>query len=302
MRQIQVGSDEEYEELWELLSQEFEAAEAAYRDNKWKQEEKEALARQGVDQEAKLREEEAAREEAAAAQAQAEQIIWINQEAENSILVLAGMGEHPMAPMTTGYAQMLHEDYVRRLVEKTDDLLDYLWDKAHSGDWICPETRAAVDLDRFLGLILNREAQESYFPSATKDLAASLLRKWRGEECDEIDDSTSSAEEATSPPRSDSESSEEGSSTDGSEAEGESPSFDLQCKCQTKVSGKARTANNTSFTVYPQAAEPLHSPFAQSAQQPSPFAQTAQQKSPFASSNKQYNIGAGVSFAGWKLV
>ncbi|KAG6359973.1 hypothetical protein INS49_011027 [Diaporthe citri] len=283
MRQIEVGSDEEFENVWAWFSQIFEAAEAVHEDNKRKEEEgKEALARQAAEQEAKLREEEAAREEAAAAQAQAKEIEWINQEAEESILVLAGMGERPMATLTTGYAQMLHEDYVRRLVEKTDDLLDYLWDKAHSGDWICPKIKEGIDLDRLLGLVLNREAQESYFPSATKDLAASLLRKWRGEECDETDDSTSPAEEATSQPCSDSESSEGGSSTEESEAEGESSSVDLQSS--------------------PQAAEPHHSPFAQNANQPSPFAQNAHKKPPLASNNQQYNIGTVASFAGWKRV
>ncbi|KAL2272847.1 hypothetical protein FJTKL_05941 [Diaporthe vaccinii] len=261
VRQVEVRSDEESENIWDLLSQVFEAAETAYQDKKRKEEEeKEALAQKAAEQEAKLREEEAAREEAAAAQARAKELEWINKEAEESILVLAGMGERSMAPPTTGYAKMLHEDYVRRLVEKTDDLLDYLWDKAHSGDWICPEIKEDIDLDRFLGLILKREAQESYFPPATKDLAASLLREWRGEECDETDDSTS-------PPCSDSGSSEGGSSTEESEAEGESPSADLK--------------------FYPQAAEPCHSPFAQNAYQPSPFAQSAQQPSPFAQNAQQ---------------
>lgn len=193
-----------------------------------------------------MREEEAAREAAAAARARAKEIEWINQEADESILVLAGMGGRPVAPMATGYAQMLHEDYVRRLVEKTDDLLDYLWDKAHSGDWICPEIKEGIDLDRLLGLVLKREAEQSCFPSATKDLAASLLRKWRGEDCDEADSSTSSAGESTSQPCSDSESSEGESSTEESEAEGKSPSVDLQCKCRAKVSREARTANSTS--------------------------------------------------------
>lgn len=141
---------------------------------------------------------------------------------------------------------MLHEDYIRRLVEKTDDLLDYLWDKAHSGDWICPEIKEAIDLDRLLGLVLTGEAQKSYFPPATRDLAASLLRKWRGEDCDEADSSASSAGESTSQPCSDSESSEGESSTEESEAEGESPSVDLQCQCRANVSGEARTANSTS--------------------------------------------------------
>lgn len=193
-----------------------------------------------------MREEKAAREEAEAAQAQAKEIEWINEEADESILVLVGMGERPMAPMATGYAQMLHEDYVRRLVERTDDLLDYLWDKAHSGDWLCPEIKAGVDLDRLLGLVLKREAQQSYFPSATKDLAASLLRKWRGEECDETDESTSPDQEDVSQPCSDSEVSEGESSTEDSEAEGTSPSADPQCKCRAKMSEKARTANDIS--------------------------------------------------------
>lgn len=239
VRQVEVRSDEESENIWDLLSQVFEAAETAYQYKKRKEEEKEALAQKAAEQEAKLREEEAAREEAAAAQAWAKEIEWINKEAEDSILVLAGMGERPMAPMTTGYAKMLHEDHVRRLVEKTDDLLDYLWDKAHSGDWICPEIKGGIDLDRLLGLVLNHEAEQSYFPSATKDQAASLLRKWRGEECDETDDSSS-------PPCSDSESSEGGSATGESEAEGESPSADLKCEYRTKVSGEACTANSTS--------------------------------------------------------
>lgn len=187
-----------------------------------------------------MRAEKAAREEEEAAQARAKEIEWINEEAGESILVLAGMGERPMAPLATGYAQMLHEDYVRRLVEKTDDLLDYLWDKAHSGDWLCPEIKAAVDLDRLLGLVLKREVQQPYFPSATKDLAASLLRKWRGDECDETDDSASPTQEATSQPCPDSESSEGESSTEEGEGGGELPSADLQCKCRAKMSEKAR--------------------------------------------------------------
>lgn len=63
-------------------------------------------------------------------------------------------------------------------------------------------------------------------------------------------------------------------------------------------------------TVYSQAAEPQHSPFAQNTTQSSPFAQniqqsskfskSPQQKSPFALGHQQYNIGAEMSFGGWK--
>lgn len=183
----------------------------------------------------KLREEKAAREQEAAAQARAEEIEWINQEAKESILILAGMGERPTRPLGSGYAQMVREDYFRRLVDKTDDLLDYLWDKAHSGDWICPEIQDGVDLDRLLGFVLQREPQQSYFPSATQDLAASLLRKWRAEECDGTDDGTPPAQEATSQSSSDSESSDGDSSTEESEVEGELPSTGLQCKCRDNV-------------------------------------------------------------------
>lgn len=208
-----------------------------------------------AEEEAKLREEEAARKQAVAAQLRAKEIGWINQEAKDSILILAGMGGGAMRPLATGYAQMLHDDYVRRLVERTDDLLEYLWDKTHSGDWICPEIKEAIDLDRLLGLVLQREAQGSYFPSATQDLAASLLRKWRGEDCEETDGSISPAQEVTSQSSSDSQSSDGDSSSEESEAEGELPGAGSQCKCPANVPGEARTANNTPTAVYPQATE-----------------------------------------------
>lgn len=253
-----------------------------------------------AEEEAKLREEEAARKQAAAAQLRAKEIEWINQEANDSILILAGMGGGAMRPLATEYAQMLHDDYVRRLVERTDDLLEYLWDKTHSGDWICPEIKEAIDLDRLLGLVLQREAQGSYFPSATQDLAASLLRKWRGEDCEETDGSISPAQEVTSQSSSDSQSSDGDSSSEESEAEGKLPGAGSQCKCPANVPGEARTANKTRLLVYLQVTEPQRSPFAQNVYQSSPFAQNTQQR--LALGNQQYNMGPEVSFAGWKRV
>ncbi|KKY31288.1 hypothetical protein UCDDA912_g08784 [Diaporthe ampelina] len=183
----------------------FESVETVNEDSAWRwEEERKAFARQAAEKESKLREEEAAREQAAAVQEREKEIEWINQEAEESILILAGMGERPKNPLAIGYAQMLHEDYIRRLVERADDLLEYLWDKAHSGDWICPEIKDTLKLDQLLELILQLEASDSYFPTGMQELAASLLRKWRGEDCDEtddsdeMDDSASPTQEATS--------------------------------------------------------------------------------------------------------
>jgi hypothetical protein len=145
-----------------------------------------ALARQAAKEE-RLREEEAATEKAAAERARAEEIKWIYQEAFESIGVLASMAEFPV-PTAVGSHQVVSEEYVGRLVERTDDLLEYLWDKVHSGTWICPEIKEAVDLDLLLGLVLKFEAPQSYFPPATQNLAASLLGKWRDEDEDETDD------------------------------------------------------------------------------------------------------------------
>lgn len=181
-------------------------------------------------EEAKLREEEVAGKQAAAAQVRAKDIEWINQEAKDSILILAGMGGGAMRPLATGYAQMLHDDYVRRLVGRTDDLLEYLWDKVHSGYWIYPEIKEAINLDRLLGLVLQLEAQRSYFPSATQERAASLLRKWRGEDCEETDSSIPPAQEVAPQSSPDSESSDGDSSSEESEAEGELPGAGSQCK------------------------------------------------------------------------
>lgn len=299
----------------ELVYQGFLPLESVNEEGTLRNEErKEALMRQAAEEEeeAKLREEEVARKQAAAAQVRAKEIEWINQEAKDSILILAGMGGGAMRPLATGYAQMLHDDYVRRLVGRTDDLLEYLWDKVHSGDWICPEIKEAIDLDRLLRLVLRREAQGSYFPSATQDLAASLLRKWHGEDCERTDGSTSPAQEATSQSRSDSESSDGDGSSEENEAEGEGelPSASLQCKCQANLPGEARVAKNTPPPACPQAAEPQWSPFAQNAYEPSPFAQNYRQPSPFAQNtqqrfapgNQQYNMGPEVSFAGRKRV
>lgn len=293
-RQAQVESGDELEKVEELVYQGFLPLESVNEDGTLRNEErKEALMRQAAEEEeAKLREEEVARKQAAAAQVRAKEIEWINQEAKDSILILAGMGGGAMRPLATGYAQMLHDDYVRRLVERTDDLLEYLWDKVHSGDWICPDIKEAIDLDRLLGLILQRKAQGSYFTSATQDLAASLLRKWHGEDCDETDGSTSPAQEVPSQSSTDSEGSDGDSSSEESEAEEELPGAGSQCKCPANVSGEARTANNTPTAVYPQTAEPQRSPFALNTRQPSPFAQNAQ----------QYKMGPEVSFAGWKRV
>lgn len=196
----QVESNDQLEKVWGLVSQVVEPFESVNEDSAWRVEERnEALIRQAAEEEARLRGEEVAREQATAAQARAKEMEWINQEAKDSILILAGMGERPIRSLATGYVQMLHDGYVRRLVERTDDLLEYLWDKTHSGDWICPEIKEAIDLDRLLGLVLQREAQGSYFPSATQDLAASLLRKWRGEDRVDTDGSALPAAEATSP-------------------------------------------------------------------------------------------------------
>lgn len=303
-RQAQVESDDELEKVEELVYQGFLPLESVNEDGTLRNEErKEALMRQAAaEEEAKLREEEAARKQAAAAQLRAKEIGWINQEAKDSILILAGMGGGAMRPLATGYAQMLHDDYVRRLVERTDDLLEYLWDKTHSGDWICPEIKEAIDLDRLLGLVLQREGQGSYFPSATQDLAASLLRKWRGEDCVDTDGSALPAAEATSPTNSVSKSSGGDSSSEDSQAEGQLPSAGSQCKCPANVSGEARTANNTPTAVYPQATERQRSPFAQNAYQSSPFALNTRQPSPFAQNAQQYKMGPEVSFAGWKRV
>lgn len=229
------SDDDEFEIVWEGSDQVSESAETVNEDSAQREEEEEeerkAIARQAAEKEAKLREEEAAREQAAAEQEREKEVEWIIQEAKESILILAGMGERPKTPLAVGYAQMLHDDYVRRLLEKTDDLLDYLWDKAHSGDWICPEIKDALDLDQLLGPVLQLEAPDSYFPSTTQELAASLLRKWRGEDsdetddCDETDDTNSPAGETTPQPGSSSV-----SSAGGSEAEGQLASVDLQCK------------------------------------------------------------------------
>lgn len=242
-----MGPDDEFEKVWALVEETFELDTVSTVD------EQKALVREALEQEAKAIEEKAAREKERAAEAEAEaaanaaanaaaqartkEIEWINKEATDSILVLAGMGARPTKPLATGYAQMLQEDYVRRLAEKTNDLLNYLWDKAHSGNWICPEIKDAVDLDQLLGLVLQGDAQESYFPSATQSLAASLLRKWRDEECGTTDDGISIAQEAGSSlfsdsESSDSESSEGGSWSDESDSEEETPSADLQCRCQ----------------------------------------------------------------------
>lgn len=208
-RQAQVESHGTFDQVWGLFSQVVEPSESVSEDSARRVEERnEVLIRQAAEGEARLRGEEVAREQAAAAQARAKEIEWINQEAKDSILILAGMGEHPTRPLATGYARMLHDGYVRRLVERTDDLLEYLWDRVHSGDWICPEIKEAINLDHLLGLVLQREARRSYFPSATQDLAAALLRKWRGEDCDETDGSTSPVQETTSQQISDSESSD----------------------------------------------------------------------------------------------
>lgn len=208
-RQFQVKPGDEFEKVWGQVCQVLEPFESVNEDSARRVEERnEALIRQAAEEEARLRGEEVARDQAAAAQARAKEIEWINQEAKDSILILVGMGERPMRPPATGYTQMLHDGYIRRLVERTDDLLEYLWDKVHSGDWTCPEIKEAIDLDRLLGLMLQREAQGSCFPSATQELAASLLRKWRGEDCEQTDGSTSPAQEATSQQISDSESSD----------------------------------------------------------------------------------------------
>ena len=233
IRQTGSRSDHEVEIVWARFDQVFESVETVNEDSAWRwEEERKAFARQAAEKESKLREEEAAREQAAAVQEREKEIEWINQEAEESILILAGMGERPKNPLAIGYAQMLHEDYIRRLVERADDLLEYLWDKAHSGDWICPEIKDTLKLDQLLELILQLEASDSYFPTGMQELAASLLRKWRGEDCDEtddsdeMDDSASPTQEATSQTGSD-----PVSSTGAGEDYGQLTSDDLQRKC-----------------------------------------------------------------------
>lgn len=309
-RQAQIDSDDGFEKVWALVPQAFKSVELVNRDSAVREEErKEALIQQAATEDPKTREEELASEQAAAAEVMAKEIQWIHQEARDSILILAGMAGGAMRPLATGYAQILHDDYVRRLVGRTNDLLEYLWDKVHSGDWICPQIKEAIDLDRLLGLV-HSEVQGSYFPSATQDRAASLLRKWHGEDCDGTDDSTSPAQEVTSQSSSDSESSDGDSSGEESEAEGELPSVGLQCQCQTSMSGEVRVANNTPPPACTQAAEPQRSPFAQNAYKPSPFAQNHRQPSQFAQNtqqrfvvgNQQYSKGSDVSFAGRKRV
>lgn len=143
-------------------------------------------------QEEKSREEEAALEKAAAAKARADEIAWIKQKAFGSVRVVAEMAEYPV-PKAVGHHQVVFEEYVCRLVENADDLLEYLWDKVHSGTWVCPEIKEALDLDQLLGPVLRFEAPHSYFPPSTQNLAASLLRKWHGEGGDETDNMRASS-------------------------------------------------------------------------------------------------------------
>lgn len=228
IRQVGIGSAGELERVRTLFNKASETDKTVKENNtQWAQEKKAALAREAAEREEKLREEEAAREKAEAEQARAEEIEWINQETKESILILAGMGQRPAARATIGYAQMLQDDYVRRLVEKTDDLLDYLWDKIHSGTWVFPETKEALDLDRLLAPVLQLEVAHSYFPTSTRQLTASLLRKWRGEDCDETDDDprASFTQEVDRQPCSD-----PVSSTEEGDAKRQSSGSDSQCK------------------------------------------------------------------------
>lgn len=226
--QVGIGSTAELRQFRALYDQAPETGKTVKENSTQRAEEtKAALAREAAEREEKLREEEAAREKEAAEQARAEEIEWINKEAKESILILAGMGQRPAARMTTGYAQMLQEDYVRRLVGKTDDLLDFLWDKVHSGTWVCPEIKEALELDQLLGPVLQLEVAHSYFPTSTRRLAATLLRKWRDEDCDEADDDprASSNQEADRQPCSD-----PVSSLERDDAKGQLSSSDSQCK------------------------------------------------------------------------
>lgn len=188
IRQVGIGSAAEIRQFRALYDEAPETGKTVKEDTTQRAEEtKAALAREAAEREEKLREEEAAREKAAVEQARAEEIEWINQEAKESIFILAGMGQRPATRATIGCAQVLQDDYVRRLVEKTDDLLDYLWDKVHSGTWVCPEVKEALDLDQLVGAVLHLEAAHSHFPPSTQQLAASLRRKWQDEACDETD-------------------------------------------------------------------------------------------------------------------
>jgi hypothetical protein len=126
-------------------------------------------------------EEEVVDAAAEATKSREEEVGWIKQQGFGCIRILAVMAEFPV-PWVVGDKKVVYEQYVGRLVEQADDFLEYLWDKVHSGTWICPALKEALDLDQILAPVFKFELPHSYFSPSMQDRAASVLRKWHDED------------------------------------------------------------------------------------------------------------------------
>lgn len=177
-QQAQQLADQDFKDEWNRhVDQMFDYIKRSNKDARRR--ENEAFAEREVDEAAQLREEKAGCERAAAEQARAEDINFIIKEAKWSILILAGMEKRPKNLSLREYIKQWEDDGIKRLVQRTNGLLDYLWTKSVAGGWICPEIKDAVKLDQLVGLILRGTWGNSNFPPETRSRAASLLNIWR---------------------------------------------------------------------------------------------------------------------------
>ncbi|POS70872.1 hypothetical protein DHEL01_v210731 [Diaporthe helianthi] len=218
-----------------------------------------------------IREEGAARKMAADEKDRAEEIKWIDQEAKDSIMMLARMPQYPVSELARHDLE-LYEQRVRQKVERAEDLLDYLWDKMHSGTWTYPGIKEGLDLGLILRSVLRPKSLKSWhFSTSTQDLAAILLRKLPDEICDKADDrlrllSNSEVDEVD-----------------------EKPSFDYTSSNEGK--GAEKEVPHADSQPQPRTTQPKQSPFSKK-DQPKPAAAMFYKW--------QYESGAQASVAGSK--
>ncbi|KAK2607113.1 hypothetical protein N8I77_005817 [Diaporthe amygdali] len=176
-QQAQHLPDQEFKDWWnQNVDQMFNCIKRSTKDTMRR--ENGAFAQREVDEASQLREEKAGCERAAAEQARAEDVGFIIKEAKESILILAGMEKRPKNLSLRECIKQWEDDYIQRLVQRTNGLLDYLWTKSVAGGWICPEIKDAVKVDQLVGLILRGTWTDSNFPPETRSRAASLLKIW----------------------------------------------------------------------------------------------------------------------------
>ncbi|KAL1884073.1 hypothetical protein Daus18300_000182 [Diaporthe australafricana] len=172
-REIHREPDQAKRELWNEQKAFIQKV-----DKQYYQREKDFLNTEMSYQAVQRRQEEVDRAREAAAQALGKEVGWIISESKQSILVLSLMVKQPENRAAPAHIKKLEGDYARHLVQRADDLLNYLWSKAISGRWITAEIRDAIKLDRLLGVVSQAQEVDSYFPSAMRQSATSLLDVW----------------------------------------------------------------------------------------------------------------------------